>query len=127
MFFRRKTQEASVRGGWLKVEPHKEDVFVRLSGNLNQTLDRELRDVLHSLLKRSIQGAIVLQLSNVYFLDATIAATFASFVRRAEQGGIPVEIWDASPVVNQVFASLGLESLLKSHQETSIKVQAEAP
>lgn len=117
MFFWRKQPEAFTRGCWIKMEPREEDVFVRLSGNLNQTLNKELREVLRPLLTRPIRGAIVLQLSNVHFIDTTIAAAIISFVKQAEQRDIPVEIWDASPVVNRVFAGLGSEKYLKISQE----------
>ncbi len=112
MFFQKKKLQPFVRGSWLKIDPREHDIFVQLSGNLNQTLHKEIREVLWPLLKRPIQGAIVLQLSNVHFLDSTIAATVASFFDQAEKRNIPVEIWDASPIVRQVFVGLGFEKLL---------------
>ena len=80
MFFWEK-QKALTKGSWLKMDYREQDIFVQLSGRLDHTLRDDLCAVLQPLLKRRIQGAIVLQLSNVHFLDVTIATTLAEFFR----------------------------------------------
>lgn len=112
MFFRKKKQESFSKGNWLRGDFHNQDILVQMSGRLDHTLKNDLSKALQPLLKRRIPGAIVLQLSNVHFLDTTIAATLAAFFRQAERRNVPVEIWDASPVVKKVFVGMGLEKLL---------------
>jgi anti-anti-sigma factor len=111
MFFRKK-QETITRGDWLKIEPYEGDIFVHLSGALNQTFRNDLKAALQPLLKRKVRGTIVLQLSEVHAIDATIAAAVAEFFKDAERRNAPVEIRDASPVVKRVLTDLGLGKLL---------------
>jgi anti-anti-sigma factor len=112
MVFRKKKQGMLANGGWFKADVREHDIFVRLSGRLDHTLRNQLRIKLAALLKRRIQGAIVLQLSDVHFIEAVAAATVAEFLRQADQQGVSVEIWNASPEVKRAFAGLGIEALL---------------
>ncbi|MFQ6044076.1 MAG: STAS domain-containing protein, partial [Candidatus Poribacteria bacterium] len=74
MFFRKKKQDTIAKGGWLKIEHDGQSAFVLLSGNLNQTLSKELRESLEALIKRSTDGEIIINLSQIHFIDTTIAA-----------------------------------------------------
>ncbi|MXV85856.1 hypothetical protein F4X88_02370 [Candidatus Poribacteria bacterium] len=98
--------------GWLKVGYQDTDVSVRLFGRLDRTLRDTIRGTLQSLLKLRGQGAIHLQMMDVFLLDPSTAAGLVAFFRDAEQDDVRVEVRSASPAVKQVFKGLGVSDLL---------------
>jgi anti-anti-sigma factor len=112
MLFRKKKQDNITKGSWLKIEHNERSVLVQLSGNLNQTLSRELRESLEALIKQYVDRIIIINLSQIYFIDTTIAATLAEIAKQAQKRGTQLLMVDASPTVQKLFAGLGLENLL---------------
>ena len=108
MFRRNQEQHTFAQMSWLKIETRAHDVFVRFSGRLDHTVRHDLNKALERILKSGINGAVVLQLADVHFLDAVAGATLARFLRQATQRGVSVEIWNVSPEVQRVFAGLGI-------------------
>ena len=112
MLFRKKKQDNITKGSWLKVQHNDQSILVQLSGNLNQTLRNELRESLEALIKRCADEEIIIELSQIYFIDTTIAATLAGIARQAEKQKTRLLMVDASPPVKKMFEGLGLEELL---------------
>jgi len=112
MLFRKKKQDTIAKGGWLKIEYSEQNTLVQLSGNLNQTLNKELRESLEALIKQRADKKIIINLSQIYFIDTTIAATLARVAKQAQKRKAQLLMVDASPPVQRVFAGLGLEDLL---------------
>ena len=100
--------------GWLKVGYQDTDISVRLFGRLDRTLRDTIRGTLQSLLKHQSEGAICLQMMDVFLLDPSTAAGLVGFLRDAEQDHVRVEVRGASPVVKQVFKGLGVSDLLNN-------------
>lgn len=79
MLFRKKREEITDEEGWLKVDYHDSDIFVRLSGKLDHTLRNKIRPTLQPLLKRKIEGAICFQMNDVFLVDTFAAAALIGF------------------------------------------------
>jgi len=99
---------------WLKVAYQDTDIFIRLFGRLDHTLKDTIRGTLQSLLRHQSEGAVCLQMMDVFLLDPSTAAGLVGFLRDAEQDDVRVEVRGASPVVRQVFKGLGVSDLLNS-------------
>lgn len=112
MLFWKKKPAITRQDGWLKVGYQDADVSVRLFGRLDRTLRDTIRGTLKSLLKPRGQGAIHLQMMDVFLLDPSTAAGLVAFFKDAEQDDVRVEVGSASPVVKQVFKGLGVSDLL---------------
>ena len=99
---------------WVKLEQDQRSASVHLFGNLNRTVDRELRELFKDLIKRYSNKTVIVDLSQIYFIDTTIAATFAEVARRAQRRNVRLLLVDASMPVRKVFSALGIEGLLAS-------------
>lgn len=112
MLFEKKKPAVMDSNSWLKVGYQDTDISVRLFGRLDHTLRDTIRGTLQSLLKRRVEGAICLQMFDVFLLDPSTAAGLITFLRDAEQDDVRVEVRSASTVVKQVFKGLGASDLL---------------
>lgn len=112
LFWKKKPNNTIKRGNWLKIEHSDNGAFAQLSGNLNRTIDKKLRESLEILVKQYDGNKIIIDLSQIYFIDATIAATLAETARQAKKRKVRLLMVDASSPVEKVFANLGIEHLL---------------
>jgi anti-anti-sigma factor len=112
MLFRQKKPDNITQRSWLKIEHNEHSTLVQLSGKLNQTLRNELSQSFENLIKRYADGEIIINLSHIDFIDTTIAAALARIARQAQKRNAQLSMVDASPPVQKMFASLGLEELL---------------
>ena len=98
--------------GSLKIDYQGAEVFVKLFGKLDHTLRNTIRPTLQPLLKLVPEGAICIQMNDVFLLDTSTAAALIGFLRDAERSNVQFEIWGASPIVIRVFKGLGAIDLL---------------
>ena len=112
LFWKKKTKRMG-QDGWLKVDYRGPDIFVRLFGRLDHTVRNKIYRTLQPLLKHDIDGAICLQMTDVFLLDTASASSLVRFLRDANQCNVPIEVWGVSPVVIRVFEGLGVGELLK--------------
>ena len=112
MLFSKRKPAVALPDSWLKVGYQDTTIAVRLFGRLDHTLRDTIRGTLQSLLKHRVEGAIYLQMLDVFLLDLSTAVGLVAFLRDAEQDDVRVEVHSASPVVKQVFKGLGVSDLL---------------
>ena len=98
--------------GSLKINYRGPEVFVKFFGKLDHTLRNSIRPTLQPLLNQISDGAICIQMNDVFLLDTSTAAALIAFLRDAERSNVQFEIWGVSPVVMRVFKRLGAIELL---------------
>lgn len=101
-------------GDWAKVDQDENEILVQLYGNLNRSLDKEMRRLFKELFKRNKGKRVIINLSQVYYIDTTIAATLAEAVKWGRKYKVELLMIDPSVPVFELFKSLKIENLLRN-------------
>jgi anti-sigma B factor antagonist len=92
--------------------------IVRLSGEIDISTSPSLRHVVQELLETDIE-AIVLDLSDVQFMDSTGVGVLVAGHRRAAALGVVLSLRHPTPIVGKVLALTGVDQLVPVERAVS--------